>query len=145
MLKIHEIIFQNISEHTIYLRYCLFRFRRRNVIFDSMHFVIKAQTNASSGTWSMITLKVLDFFISKWIWSERSFSFYKNYPVRDSDICFSCPVHVRPKTRLHPDVQSNHFPRDWPFFRGSYSLSYMAHDVCRNTDSLLDVLNKKNI
>jgi len=58
-------------------------------------------------------------------------------PVRDSDICFSCPVHVRPKTRLHPDVQSNHFPRDWPFFRGSYSLSYMAHDVCRNTDSLL--------
>ena len=88
------------------------------------------------------------YLISKYIQSKFSldqYSFDKNYPVRDSDICFSCPVHVRPKTRLHPDVQSNHFPRDWPFFRGSYSLSYMAHDVCRNTDSLLNILNKRNI
>jgi len=50
------------------LRFCLFRFRCRNIFFDSMHFVIKAQTNASSGTLYAILIfafHILFMFVPK--------------------------------------------------------------------------------
>ena len=46
----------------LYLYFCLFWFRWRNVFFDSMHFVIKAQTNTSSRTLSMIKFKISNIF-----------------------------------------------------------------------------------